>query len=220
MENEIQMNGFTICLLDEFRAQDERKRIVLRNTRNYNGTMYPLKDNSQFIYDDKERTIIFGGMDESHLFLTELTKRPFEIFKKKGEDAFYESLVPKVIKKWSEKISVSYGRQGDWFFVPLKLKNKRDLLKLVLNIVLYHPRERSLLKKSKYGIYEYAKTLLNSRHKLEIMPNSEKCQIMEFPWRMFSALGTLSSPSHKAVVLEEPNLLVQANYLINPQEAD
>lgn len=220
MKNEIQMNGFKVCLLNEFLVQDERKRIVLRNTRNYKGIVYPLKDNSQFIFDDKDETIRFGGMDEQHLFLTELQKKPFDIFKRKGEAAFYDSLVPKVIKKWSEKIGVSYGRQGDWFFIPLRIEKKWDLVKLALNIKMHHPWARSRLRKSEYGIYEYAKTLLNSRHKLEIMSNSEKYQIIEFPWRMFVALGALSAPNHKTVVLEEPNLLAQSNYLINPQEAD
>lgn len=220
MKNEIQMNGFKICLLNEFLVQDERKRIVLSNTPHFKGIVYPLKESSQFIFDDKDKTIRFGGMDESHLFLTELTKRPFEIFKKYGEEAFYESLVPKVIKKWSEKTCVSYARQGDWFFIPLRIENKWDLVKLALNIIMNHPRGRRNLKKSEFGIYEYAKTLLNSRHKIEIMPNLEKYQIIKFPWRMFVAFGALSAPNHKAVILEEPHLLAQANYLVNPEEAD
>lgn len=224
MENIIKMNGFEIHLLNGFGIDNEKKYIILNHTRNlFRGEIHPFKNNLQFIYSNyngnyngRDKRIMFGGIDEFSLFITELQNKPFSIFKKQGEEAFYESLVPKIIKNWSKKTGCQYGRQGDWFFTPLKLKNKYHFLKLALCIILRHPKAKSQLEKSTFGIYEYSKSLLNTRHKLEIMPNSEKYQIIEFPSAMLIAKGTLSAPNHSSIILDEPHLLAQSNYLVQP----
>lgn len=224
MENIIKMNGFEIHLLNGFGIDNEKKCIILNHTRNFfRGEIHPFKNNLQFIYSNynsnyngRDKRIMFGGMDESSFFITELQNKPFSIFKKQGEEAFYNSLVPKIIKNWSKKTGAPYGRQGDFFYTPLKLKNKYDFLKLALCIILHHPKAKSQLKKSIFGTYEYSKLLLNTRHKLEIFPNSEKYEIIEFPSAMFIAKGILSAPNHKPIILEEPHLIAQSNYLVQP----
>lgn len=224
MENIIKMNGFEIHLLNGFGVDNEKNCIILNHTRNlFRGKIHHFKNNSQFIYSDynsnhsgRDKRIMFGGTDESFLFLTEMQYKPLQILKEKGEEAFYESLVPKIIKNWSKKTGCPYGRQGDWFFTPLKLKNKGDFLELALCIILHHPKAKSQLKKSIFGIYEYSKLLLNTRHRLEIMLNSEKYEVIEFPSAMLIAKGTLSAPNHKLIILEEPHLLAQSNYLVQP----
>lgn len=212
------MNGFEIRFLSGFHINDEDKQIILKYREDFPIIeIHPLKDDTQFIYYvyyGCEKRVMFGGIDESSIFLTELEHKALKILKERGESAFYESLVPSVIKKWSEKTGVGFERQGEWFFTPLKLESRHDFLRLSLHILRYHPKKaRNGLKKSDFSVFKYDKSLLNTNHRLKVLPDEEKYQIIEFPWEMFIILGTLVAPNHTKIILKEPYLLSRSNYL-------
>lgn len=213
IEEIIEMNGFKVYgFFGEKPFVDlENGNIFLNHTTDYFwAKFYPLKDKTQFIFHnwgEAGSKIIFGGQDESNLFLIELEHEAFKIFTEHGEESFYDSLVPNIIKKWS-----SYGRQGVWFFTPLGLSGRYDFLRLAFHIIKNHPKKRRFSK----AFIDHYKTpfqLLDSNHFLSPLPEEEKFRIIFFPYEMFIAYGTLASYGHKEVFLEKPHLLARLNYL-------
>jgi hypothetical protein len=88
---------------------------------------HPLKNGEQFLvcypgkksrWSPEDRTF-FGGMDESP-FITSLKDTPLTAFQNNGEDAFYESLIPDVVKLMKKVLpDTEVRRQGDVWSVAL-----------------------------------------------------------------------------------------------------
>jgi len=81
--------------------------------------IYPICNETQVVIQTREKTnagnrCYFGGTDnspEKTPFLTEIMPDKFLVFEQKGEDAFYESLIPDQIEFFSQHQFNRYQRQ-------------------------------------------------------------------------------------------------------------
>lgn len=218
MEDIIKMNGFEVHTFyggEPFIDLENGNIFLNHKDDRFFAEFYPLKDRTQFIFHNYGKAgskIIFGGLDESNLFLIELEHKAFKIFTEHGEESFYDSLAPNIIKKWSKKTGAPYGRQGIWFFTPLRLSGWYDFLRLMFHIIKNHPKKRRF-SKAFIDHYKTSFQLLESNHFLSPLPEEEKFRIIFFPYEMFIAYGTLAAYGYKEVFLEKPHLLARLNYL-------
>ncbi len=125
---------------------------------------HPLKGGSQYLVRtpplNLNRNVVshyFFGIDDTP-FLTTISKRRFDIFKVNGEQAFYESLVPKSIKLMAESNPDQMKRQGDIWAIKVA-----DTWSQVAQAVGgYQVAPKSAAKKWR----AYQERLFDSRHEL------------------------------------------------------
>ena len=146
-----------------------------------------------------EFTTYFGGTDESSAFLTELPEDVnfFAIYEMDGEEAFYESLKPGLVRNYEKRFRTTALRQGDLFAVPIG--NWADVKKawhLVIPVDL--------------TLKPVSSTILDTRHTLHgsatddfsiIYHAISNYSILSSIDCMFGQ-GTLEAPDHEPLRLE------------------
>lgn len=130
---------------DQFAKRPTKKGATITIPLNHYVDFIPLSSGKQFFIENlipgSHYEYYFGGTDndsEKTVFLAQIQKSSLEIFKQHGEDAFYDSLVPEVIRFFSRRMRDSGGigiikRQGCIFFTQFPcaweiVKDCRDFL--------------------------------------------------------------------------------------------
>lgn len=172
---------------------------------------FPLQQGRQFLFRKNGRCW-FGGTDELP-FLAEVRQEAFEDFKNDGEDGFYDSLRPDLIDEMESELDVETKRQGDIFALPLPLyswKGFRDpIFRLVCGGV--QPAEDD-----KGKVIETT-NIFTTRH---ILKDGRFHSFQRGQTPVMIADGLLTAPDHEPLRLQGPHLLVQAQNLTDPRNAD
>jgi hypothetical protein len=157
------------------------------------------KTNFIFLFRNRfNDTYWFGGKDENHPFITQITPAAFLVYSLEGTEVFYKYLVPEFIRDLEETLGVKHERQGDIIMLGLGVTWKKLFALEHLGLLKFSIEPR------KDGIYPVFRT----RHSLR-----GKCfSFREIPGRIFDAMlveGTLSAPNHKSVKLKGVHVLTQ-----------
>lgn len=208
---------------------------------------YPLKKGKQFLFrmpfgeTSKGKWpefigVWFGGTDEKpnqNPFLLELFKSIndysplFEIFKKKGEKAFYKTLKPEIITKAEEIFEEAPKRQGTIWAVRFPYKWEE-----IIFYSLLYLGERLKLKSKKEGkilgtLHRFTGSYLN----LESIYNEKRidCIFINMsrgcisnvsninPVHHILAEGIIDSPDHSPMVLKGVHILARTKWLAEPR---
>lgn len=170
--------------------------------------IYPLQNGEQFLLVPKDGWgwqigPYFGGTDERP-FVTEVARHYAETFLRDGEDAFYEALVPPVIKILQERIGGQLRRQGDIFALPLPLSWTEMCAE-------YRRHKASGKRRMVTG--SGATRVLGTRHQLSgCWAKREPVfrhggQLVNVYTRVVQ--GTLSAPDHADLVLHGPHAIAR-----------
>ena len=140
----------------------------------------------------------FAGTDEEP-FLVRMEddiKAEFD----KGEDEFYDALVPEHIKTLSELYGVPWKRQGDIFGVAIPI-NEGNLVRAYT---------KSMWAKNGYSILETRHQARSHADRIEINGLGD-----------FQAVkGKITAPDHKPQKWKGWHVVGQTRYLHNPKQAD
>ena len=175
---------------------------------------FPLMDGEQFLvrltqegdYNrNVERQFWFGGTDEQP-FLVRLKDPPFRAYRQKGEPAFYTSLKPDQVGKFEEQFKAPAKRQGDMFAVQLP-HSWEEMIKAGRLANGRTPEPEKVKAQSLFG----------TRHQIEGL-YCENFKVYGLGLTVIE--GLLKAPDHEIVKLERPHVIVQAQNLWAPQEAD
>jgi hypothetical protein len=182
----------------------EGNKIALLNDRR--ARFYSIKDGQQFLFTlpdprhgDENRRLFFGGTDEMP-FLVELELAALEGLIG-GEEAFFEGLKPSKLRNAERNLNNKTKRQGDFFAVGPKV-NAQWKNFFVRN-----------LKGNKFSLSLVEdQPLLDTRHTFSgLLASTEGYMVGE---------GTITAPDHEPLVLKGPHVIIQAQYLMRPKEAD
>lgn len=166
--------------------------------------------------------MFFGGTDENP-FLVELDRSVMSVVQRIpecGEDTFYQSLKPQRVKQLEGRLGVPAKRQGDIFAVPVgwTWEQLRTLAHLIDLTVIGGD-----------GTKEETMQVFDTRHVLkgrwlEMVTYRVKYQVeyqrVEGTTTTLFTEGTLEAPDHSPLVLDGVYVLVQADFLARPREAD
>ena len=174
-----------------------------------NGEYYPLKNGEQLLYVDY--FTYFGGMDEKAPFMTRLDPRAFNIFRAKGEQAFYQCLKPRIIqqaeKAWGEE---GTERQGDIFVYPLpypwkELSFRARMHELLWRCGLEEEVQIFGTRHTAQGNFPVIKVFIKELGEIHSWPRSRlrgsEVAVGE---------GTLRAPNHEPLVLKGSHLLARS----------
>lgn len=96
---------------DRFAKRPNKKGSTIQIPLNEYVSFFILRNGNQFFIENlipgSHYEYYFGGTDndpEKTVFLAQIQKSSFDIFEKHEEDAFYDSLVPEVIRFFSRRI--------------------------------------------------------------------------------------------------------------------
>lgn len=183
---------------------------------------FPLKQGEQFLfaYDSpvglnrgqRNSQVFFGGTDEQPFFVR-LQPKALENYLEGGEEAFFKSLKPDPITKLEEITGVSTRRQGDIFALPLNVDwSDFGLFHFMLRGEVAEPRHRD-------GF-----SVFGTRHVLNGLIAENGFSIthgLGTPGRnSLLAEGTIQAPDHESQKLHGVHLLLQAELLFAPLQAD
>jgi|GEM_PF-1186552 len=168
-----------------------------------NGRFFSILGGRQFLYtgddENRDRHMFFGGMDESP-FLVEVDYKLVEELAL-GEDAFFNSLKPSVVKRWEKGLGSEAKRQGDFFAVASDKKVNWD------SFFMSHLDGGKITMSF---VKDFA--LRDTRHNFTgILGEINDLLVGE---------GRIDAPDHEPLLLEQPHLIEQAEGLLNPVEAD
>ncbi len=155
----------------------------------------------------------FGGTDHRP-FLVELDYKAFEIFKRKGSKAFYETLKPEIITRLEERFKVSSKRQGDIWAVPIPYG--WDDIKFFL-LLFGGKKEAKILSLKLEHIFD-------TRHRFTgSCIDGIWCQDLfpdEIEPNPILVEGKLEAADHLPLKLDGMHVLAQTEHLINPSDSD
>jgi hypothetical protein len=153
----------------------------------------------------------FGGVDDGHLFLSQMEPEIVDILLSSGEKGFFEALKPEPIKLAEELYRVSAVRQGDIFAVPFwippgelgQLFSKRRELPSTGEHQVFNTHHKVLGIYTDYLEFEVPMTL-STRHLYNDSFRKRPTAL---------AHGIIQAPDHAPVQLKELHLLAQTAYL-------
>lgn len=164
---------------------------------------YPLKDGEQFLADEYDHGVWFGGTDERP-FLVRIESSLLSDYKHGGEEAFFESLKPERIRQVEQDEGIATKRQGDIFAVTLTV-TWSALLQVMRVTDRFAPRPLSVKQESLFR----TRHLLTGLQLVHILSNGNHRDPIVF------ADGIIRAPDHKPLELNGVHLLAQARGLFD-----
>ncbi len=186
-----------------------------------NGDFFSLREGTNFLFEDNEKGVWFGGTDEN-AFLVALEHEAIQIFKEGGEEGFYNALKPDSIAFWEKKTGLKAKRQGDIWAIrlPYSWKDITNVLAMVLRL----EGDCSLDPAEVFG-YE----IFETRHRLtgkviDIFHVFDDIGIdvlnfFKYDWPVL-AQGVIEAEDHFPLKLNRIHLLAQTALLFEPDTAD
>ena len=169
-----------------------------------------LRNGEQFLFKESrgdELHWYFGGTDGTRcIFLVKIdcqesNPNPINAYHNEGEQGFFNSLKPEIIRKLEKNIGHLTKRQGDQFAFPLPypLESIRNTKFLWTGIP--HD-EKSWWVATKYDLlYKTRRKLEGNVHVVKTTLLGESVTIAE---------GTFTSPNHDPMILERPHIIARA----------
>lgn len=205
--------GTANVYLVDCKSVPRRKGADIFLPRNPYSDFFPLKGGEQFLYTFRDipvsrvPTIYFGGTDENP-FLVRLHGGPLEAYEKGGEDAFFDFLKPREIRRLEQRLHVIAKRQGDIFAMPLPF-DWPDV-DLITAVVRGYP-----------SIQGPAEDDVSIRHLFDTRHTMDGLASTLDPSRTrILGQGIITAPDHAPLVLDGIHLIVQAVGLYDSRSAD
>jgi hypothetical protein len=168
--------------------------------------LYPLKGGQNYIVSTEHyanKATYFFGLDEG-LFFTRLSQRSIQPFLQSGEEAFYESLKPWIIREFSQRTTDPPKRQGDIWAIRIA-----DNWDTISQEVLGYPTSPCKEKSGRFNLF-------NTRHVLDGFMAAAWITTSQKPARRFKkgkavmkmkgayvvfGIGTVAAPNHAPMIL-------------------
>lgn len=180
---------------------------------------FALKAGEEFLYGyGGGSEVYFGGTDEA-VFLTRLNEEPMLAFYGGEEEAFFEALVPPVIRRVSKVLRTPWVRQGDFYAIKWSLTTWEAI---ELNHAVYSAQERKREKVKSMAVFGTRHRFTGQWLQAEGALGQEYGDYdglvkVAVPLNAVFAEGVLRAPSHKPLcLLGGPHLLAQMECRVDP----